>query len=264
MALTMGWLAFVGIRGPIDGHTHQPGVTLDEADDELPADQRGEHDHSKHGSEHGADVPDGWHLKELAGEAVQTATPAPSAGREPNSPSTVMGGEQPVTQDVEGVTPKPSPLSSQPSVSRLAPSDVKPDAKAPEIDASAATVPQSAPESASASEADAKSTVTVVTEESNARILTTEPEKDDFSVTSELSHLVSHFRPFGFAMAPITPPGLSRPDRLTPLEFEEPAELQPLGEVGQTPQPERHEQLQPRKLPTAPIKVTTLPEAFSL
>ncbi|MFE0964025.1 hypothetical protein [Streptomyces fungicidicus] len=264
MALTMGWLAFVGIRGPIDGHTHQPGVTLDEADDELPADQRGEHDHSKHGSEHGADVPDGWHLKELAGEAAQTAAPAPSAGREPNSPSAAMGGEQPVAQDVTEAAPKPSLPATQPSTSDPTLGGVKPGGKAVEVDASIATLPQSAPESASTPKIDAESTVTVVTEESNARILTTEPEKDDFSVTSELSHLVSHFRPFGFAMAPITPPGLSRPDRLTPLEFEEPAELQPLSEVGQTPQPERHEQLQPRKLPTAPIEVTTLPEAFSL
>ncbi|USH44636.1 hypothetical protein SEA_BROPLEASE_52 [Streptomyces phage BroPlease] len=255
MALTMGWLAFVGIRGPIDGHTHHPGVALNEADDDPPADQRDDEPHT-----HG--VPDGWGTELLPGQATQTVTPAPSTGQTGNAPSTVMGGEQPVTQGLEEVVADPSPAPSRPSDS------VAKEGQAAERTTSVIAEPEPAQEPAQEPvgepQADTEQAVTTIEEDAVVSTLSTEEEEEGggFSIMGELAHLGSHLRPFSLSMAPMRPFNAPQPDVFVP--FGEPVEPAPLREVGQTPQPERFEQLQPKVLPVAPIKVTTLPEAFAL
>ncbi|AFU62030.1 hypothetical protein phiHau3_53 [Streptomyces phage phiHau3] len=251
MALTMGWLAFVGIRGPIDGHTHHPGVALNEADDDPPANQRDD-------LPHGKGVPDGWGTAPLPDQATQTAAPAPSAGRTANEPSTAMGGEQPVTQGLEEIVAQPSPAPSRPSGSAAK------GRKAAEGDAPTIVTPEPEQEPASTPQADTEYTVSTIEEDAVVSTLSTEEEGGEggFSVMDELAHLGSHLRPFSLRMAPMRPLDAPQPDVFVP--FGEPVEPAPLREVGQTPQPERFEQLQPKMLPVAPIEVTTLPEAFAL
>ncbi|MFE7464896.1 hypothetical protein ACFU6R_12460 [Streptomyces sp. NPDC057499] len=103
IALTMGWLAFVGVRGSAPGDTANADVTLDEGNRDRPVKKRD-------GSNSGVSVTDGWVSVENGSQAApQGGTATPASTQPSNAPPPTSNEEQALTQPIAPQPPNSAP-----------------------------------------------------------------------------------------------------------------------------------------------------------
>ncbi|MGW7434760.1 hypothetical protein [Streptomyces sp. NPDC054849] len=217
-------MTFVGIRGPIHDDAETPGVRLDDQD--PPADKRDDAapDHS---------IPGG---RGAAVDAVDTAAPAqtpavrPPVLATPNAPAPASDGQEVIP---EGVV--------QPPAERAA-SGAKPKQAAPPAPSKKASEDEEVGTFIVSGEVVAEGDGDIIVVEDHESVRTILPEPEEPTVIDHLKDFVGHFRPFRATMAPRPFPEL---EGVTP---------------GQTPLPERLEQLTPKRLPPGMFQALAEPQ----
>ncbi|MEU7400120.1 hypothetical protein [Streptomyces sp. NPDC044948] len=242
----MSYLTFVGIKGSVGDSARQPGVTRD-TDDAEATEQRDDEASNEVG------VPNGWGSVEIGAQGAQAASPAPAAAPEGNYPSVASGGEEEAAQDVaqaptRTATAVPAPDVPEPAAKKA---EKAAEPKVPTKKAAPKATVKEKPSAETASEPSApKPNTYVVTQAPETQSAKVDREEDEHNAWDDLGEFLGFFNPF-FAYFP---PNLL--SEVPGLPFE------PFPEIGQTPQPEKFEQIPSVELPE-PVQTDTQPEAFA-
>lgn len=246
LALAMSWLAFVGVRGPLDDDSRAQAVTLDYGDETEASEQREDIETfgqriDAEGSENGE--PDNRQEIALTGRGSQTPASAPPAEQGENYPDATLGrGEKLTDEAAAAPSADPAPAAS-PSPGKSAANKGTPEGAKADKTVTSEPVVENLPANSSLSPQ------SIEVRPSTMGAKTLEAEKEDG--WDYLGDFFSYFRPFYLH---IEPPFIE--DHFAALDSF-------ANESGQTSQPETPEDLPTAELPSDGAPTSAAPEAIA-